>query len=256
MSVLFTAYNSGREAALVRFKLAATPAPTNAAAKKAITPPSAPSPTAVPNPVVNVAENWKSNEQPKTMLFPKTRTQTGVKAASEICTTCRKDKHWGPCHKPIKIPDVAKKADFNMGLSGNDPKFVRDSEDGPSTSPGYHAATTADSSLARARDGRPASEQAGTAFALLPTINKLPDQAGSLTGGLHKVALEPGTNLHDPGENRGPSVNPYEMRLTRKGTPIGWGPEGHDAMNHAFDQIDCSVDSANIENVPAAGQSG
>jgi len=99
-----------------------------------------------------------------------TRVQPIRKLGAEsICTSCRKEKHYGNCKRPIAI----KRSDFNMGLTGDDPS----AGDNPSTSPHYSSATSAISALARAQEGRPAEEQANTAFAQLHRINAMADQA-------------------------------------------------------------------------------
>ena len=275
-----------------------------------------------------------------------------------MCTSCRKTKHYGPCNAPRPIPTKA--ADFNMGMTGDSPL----QGDNPSTSPHYHSATTADSSLARARDGRPADEQAASAFADFYRahgggINGMADEPGRMTGGLHKVALsplttgallgagvgalraQPGRRMHDalggaalggigghilgsgkfpnltsavmdPGgevasqasdhatqalfhyasydpdrerrrallfkmygvdlskranwqmwgtdghsthEQRG-GVNPYEEHKTTMGPPVGWGDEGSQRIERAFDQIDGAVDSTSIEDASKGAPSG
>jgi len=268
------AYADGQLAALARLKLA-FPAATHPVvqdsavlqsqstkdlspqAKQRLEPPATP---------FDVSQLFSVHEQAKTRVEPRRKLST------ELCTTCRKPKHYGTCARPIEI----KRADFNIGMLGSDPS----QGDNPSTSPHYHAATTADSSLARARDGRPADEQAGTAFADLFRhlgISNSADEPGRMTGGLNKVAdaatrlrnsprwallekmfrvsdLLPkvggwqlwGTDEHSTHEQRGPSVNPYEERLTVKSPPVGWGDEGSQRIRRAFDQIDGAVDTTNI----------
>lgn len=56
-----------------------------------------------------------------------------------------------------------------------------------------------------------------------------------------------GIDGHWPGELRG-TVNPYEERLTVKSPPVGWGDEGSQRVERAFDQIDGAVDSTGIED--------
>lgn len=258
---LETRYADGQLAALARLKLAfpaathpvvqdsatlqsqSTKSPSQAA-KQRLEPPTNP---------FDVSQLFSVHEQAET------RTEPRRKLSGELCTTCRREKHYGPCSAPRKIP---KTADFNAGLRGDDPT----QGDNPSTSPHYHAATTADSSLARARDGRPADEQAGTYFADLFRhlgIQSAADEPGRMTGGLHKVARHPrlrapklgdwqlwGTDGHSSHEQRGPgpTSNPYEERLTVKSPPIGWGDEGEQRIRRAFDQIDCAVDTTGIED--------
>lgn len=272
---LETAYAEGQLAALRHLKLA-WPAPTNpTVANSAVLRAKAPSDTSAqigqsmkpPTTPFEVSQVFDAHEQGKT------RTEPRRKLSADICTSCRKDKHYGPCNAPKKIPTKA--ADFNMGLTGDDPSTGNN----PSTSPHYHSATTADSALARARDGRPADEQAGSAFADLYRhlgITNIADEPGRMTGGLNKVAevfnvakyrarrhaiLEKmfgidlskradwqlwGTDGHSQHEDRGPSPNPYEERKTRKGPPVGWGPEGEQRIDRMFREFDNPVDSANV----------
>lgn len=269
---LEAAFADGQMAALRHHKLA-WPAPTNpTVANSAVlraretpaTPPEAQQALQPPTTPQQLSQIFDAHEQGKT------RTEPRRKLSADLCTTCRKEKHYGPCDAPRKIPTKA--ADFNMGMRGDDPS----TGDNPSTSPHYHAATTADSSLARARDGRPADEQAGSAFADLYRhlgISNAADEPGRMTGGLHKVAdverarrhallfkmfgidlSRPkradwqlwGTDGHSTHEDRGPSPNPYEERLTRKSPPVGWGDEGEQRIKRTFDQIDGAVDTTNV----------
>jgi hypothetical protein len=273
---LEAAFADGQLAALRHHKLA-WPAPTdptvaNSAVLRA-TSPSSTSPAAYqamkpPTTPHELAQVFDAHEQGKT------RTEPRRKLSADICTTCRKDKHYGPCKTPRPIP--VKAADFNMGMRGDDPSFTNN----PSTSPHYHSATTADSALARARDGRPADEQASSAFADLYRhlgITSLADEPGRMTGGLHKVAevlniaklrerraaiLEKmfavsklpkqanwqlwGTDAHSTHEDRGPSPNPYEERKTVMSRPVGWGDEGDQRIKRTFDQIDGAADTTNV----------
>lgn len=223
----------------------------------------------------NVAQIFSAHEQGKTRTEPRRKL-----SADDLCTSCRKTKHYGPCNAPRPIPTKA--ADFNMGMTGDSPL----QGDNPSTSPHYHSATTADSSLARARDGRPADEQAGSAFADLYRhlgITNLADEPGQMTGGLNKVAIDAerarrhallfkmygvdlskpklgdwqmwGTDGHSTHEQRG-GVNPYEERRTTLAPPVGWGDEGPQRIERAFDQIDGAVDSTSIEDASKGAPSG
>lgn len=188
----------------------------------------------------------------------RTRLEPAKKVAEELrlCGTCRKERHYGPCLKKPRTTERV--ADFNLGVSGNDPKFVGGSDNGPSTSPNYHSATS-DSSLARARDGRPADEQAATGFADLFRhlgVTSIADEPGRMTGGLLKQSYSPALGIHSMSENRGPSPNVYEQSLVPGKSPIpGWGDEGNQRVTRAFDQIDGAVDSTNIEgsSAPAGG---
>lgn len=269
---LHDAYNEGRRAAFRRFKVAA-PAPTHPTVKESPLLRSqsgdAPSPQQLQAPTHPdaIKQVFDATEQSKTRIEP------NKKLAEDLCTTCRKPKHYGPCLKPSRTrPDGSplKSAGFNMGLKGDDPQFVGSGESGPSTSPHYHSATTADSSLARARDGRPADEQAATGFADLfrhlgidAPADEWTDASGALVkvqswNPLVKSAYEPmlGAALHSRYEQRGPTVNPYEERITKKSPPVAFGDEGDQRIERAFDQIDGAVDTANIEGQwggPATG---
>ncbi len=280
--ILETAYADGQLAALRRYKLG-WPSPTNptvadsAVLRARETPQTSPQAQANMQPPTtpqSLLQIFDAHEQGKTRTEPRRKL-----SAENLCTTCRKEKHYGPCDAPRKIPTKA--ADFNMNMRGDDPS----SGDNPSTSPHYHAATTADASLSRARDTQPADVQAQTAFADLFRhlgISNSADEPGRMTGGLHKVAegafvterarrraiLERmygvklsdwqlwGTDGHSTHEQRGP-INPYEERLTRKSPPLGWGDEGPPPIERAFDQIAGAVDSTSIEDAskgqPAGG---
>lgn len=257
MTALTRAYESGRDAALARFKLATTPKATNPTVAQSSLLRSQTS----SQPPSNSMQSLQAPTSPaglRAVFDPQEQGRTHIeptkKLADDLCTTCRKPKHYGPCTKPLKTkPDgiPLKQADFNLGLSGSDPKFVGSGESGPSTSPHYHSAT-ADSSLARARDGRPAVEQADTGFRNVDALRGMLDPASQperMYGGLVKQQSWnlPGSETHSLFENRGPTVNPYEERLTRKSTPVGWGDEGKQRINRAFDQIDGAVDSTNME---------
>ena len=59
-----------------------------------------------------------------------------------------------------------------------------------------------------------------------------------------------GTDGHSVHEQRGPgpTSNPYEERRTVMSPPVGWGDEGPQRIERAFDQIDGAVDTTNIED--------
>lgn len=160
-------------------------------------------------------------------------------AADPVCGTCRKPRHYGPCKRPVPI----KRANFNLGMTADDAQ-----EGGPSTSPHYSSATSADSSLARARDGRPADEQASSAFADLFRhlgISNVADEPAQMTSGLDKVS-----GLVSPGyEKRGPSVNPCEERITITSPPVAGGDEGSQRIDRAFNGVDNVADSTCVESV-------
>ncbi len=266
MSVLELIFADGQWDALVQYKLALLPAHHSTsdstlltgAAPKASLPPEALQALQPPTSPATVSSIFNTQEQGKT------RSEPARKMAAEICTSCRKAKHYGPCLKPQvskpggNVLPKDKQANFNMGLTGSDPTFTTDN--GPSTSPGYHSATSAVSSLARAPDGRPADEQAATQFADLfrhQGISNAADEPGRMSGGLIKTnslrrfmmgkeATLPGfdgTEGHSLSEQRGPTVNPYEERLTRKSTPVAWGPEGTQQIARSFDQIDIGANT-------------
>jgi hypothetical protein len=362
--ILEAAYANGQLAALQRYKLG-WPAPTDATvAGSAVLRERAPTSTS-PNAQANLtppttpqsmSQIFDAHEQGKTRTEPRRKL-----SAEDLCTSCRRVKHYGPCDQPRKIP--MKAADFNIGMRGDDPSVG----DNPSTSPHYHAATTADSSLGRARDAQPADVQAQTAFADLFRhlgISNAADEPGRMSGGLNKVAITLmelglgtsaavpaavagvhdrsaksalgaglgglaggalggiagitldelglrgaaplgylggtalgalagrhvakhanvdteharrhallfkmygvdlgkragwqmwGTDGHSMHEQRGPSVNPYEERLTIKSPPLGWGDEGPQRIERAFDQIDGAVDSTGIEDASKGAPQG
>lgn len=95
-----------------------------------------------------LARQFNDAEQNLTRIEPQRKL-----SAAGICTTCRKEKHYGSCKRPIAI----KRSDFNMGMRGDDPT----SNDKPATSPHYISAT------ATPPEGRPADEMAQTMFAHL-----------------------------------------------------------------------------------------
>lgn len=182
-------YADGQLAALARLKLA-FPAATHPVVQQSATLQSQPAKPMSqqaqqrlepPTTPFSVSQLFDVHEQAHTRSEPMRKL-----SAENLCTSCRKEKHYGTCARPISI----KRADFNKGMIGGDPS----AGDNPSTSPHYHSATTGDSALARARDGRPADEQAATYFADLfrhqGQVN-LSDEPGRMSGGLNKVATLP-----------------------------------------------------------------
>lgn len=350
--ILEAAYADGQLAALHRYKLSWPAATDPTVADSAVlqsqsTKPTSPTAQANLQPPTTpqaLSQIFDAHEQGKTRTEPRRKL-----SADRLCTTCRKDKHYGPCDQPRKIPTKA--ADFNTGMRGDDPSLG----DNPSTSPHYHAATTADSSLGHSRDAQPAGVQAQTAFADLFRhlgISNAADEPGQMTGGLNKVAMSPlttgallgasvgalrarpghrlqgalgggafggatgaildgsvslsdaiqsatdamfpsakfasgaidgerarrhailfkmygvdlskpklggwqlwGTDGHSMHEQRG-GVNPYEERLTIKSPPVGWGDEGPQRIERAFDQIDGATDTTGIEDASKGAPSG
>ena len=132
MSVLELAYADGQLAALARYKLA-FPGPThpvvkaspvlNVAANPA---PSLAQPTG-PTPET-VAQNFNVREQEKTRVEPLR------KLSAALCSSCRKDKHYGSCKRPV----VIKRSDFNYGMTADDAR----ASDRPATSGMYTSATS------------------------------------------------------------------------------------------------------------------
>jgi len=254
--ILETAYADGQLAALHRHKLG-WPAPTNpTVANSAVLSAKSPSgaspadqpamqPPTTPH---QLAQVFDAHEQGKTRTEPRRKLST-----TDMCTSCRSPKHYGACSKPRPIPVKPEKAaDFNLGMRGDDPT----NGNNPSTSPHYHSATTADSALARSRDGRPADEQAATGFADLFRhlgITSVADEPGQMTGGLNKTAkrkladfMLPGSAGHSMHEQRGPSVNPYEERRTVMGPPAATGPQGEQVIDRMFREFDNPVDTTNV----------
>lgn len=247
---LEAAYANGQFAAFVQLKLA-FPAATHPVVQNSGVLQSQPSKDLSSQAKTNLAP--PTNPYDVSQLFSvheqgQSRTEPIRKLSADLCTSCRKERHYGPCKRPIPI----KRADFNMGMSGSDPTAGNE----PSTSPHYHSATS-DSALARSRNARPADEQANTAFADLfrhQGIVNLSDEPGRMTGGLNKVAtprkladfMLPGSAIHSMSEKRGPTVNVYEERTPGKAPIPGWGDEGDQRISRAFGQIDHAVDTTNI----------
>jgi len=252
MSLLDDAYANGRRAALAVFKLAESfPA--------AVKPPT---PKAVQNLTPGLAGPWMGPAQGKSLGAPPARV-LGLpgetpKTGAEVCTTCRRPKHYGPCKvlpKSRPAGDPQKSADFNMGMHGDDPS----SGDNPATSPHYNSATASTSSLARAQEGRPAEEQAASNFADLfrhGGITALSDDAlpSRMTAWSGKTAMSPSTDPYSRSEQRG-SVNPYEEQREVSLAPGGSGEGTDQIISRAFGQVDGAVDSTSIEgaSTPSGG---
>jgi hypothetical protein len=261
MSTLELAFSDGQWAALERFKLAmpkATPTVSNStllsgAAPKPELPPSTLQQLQPPTTPTSIRQVFDVQEQAKTRIEPHR------KMAADICTSCRKERHYGPCTKPKKTRphgEPLKRADFNPGMRGDDPQYVGDSGN-PSTSPHYHSAVSAVGSLSRSSDSRPPADQAASGFADLyrhQGISNVADEPGRMYGGLTKTCAKladfflPGSEGHSWSENRGPSVNPYEERRTRKSPPVGWGPEGLQQIERSFasNDIGANTDAGSI----------
>lgn len=235
---LEVAYANGQLAALVHHKLA-FPAPTHPAVRNSAVntqrPAATPSALKQPTPAVTidpatVVQNFNAREQEETRFEPRRKL-----SADSICTSCRKDKHYGPCKRPIAIP--LKRADFNHGMYGDDPSTGGK----PSTSPHYSSATTSVSALAQAPEGRPADEQARSQFAqfLRPMRDlEMTDEPGRMTSGLDKVSSWIRTKLR---EGRGPTVDPYAENPTTSVPVVGRGDEGSDRIWKSFDTISDST---------------
>ncbi len=272
MNFLPFARESGRQSAFARYKLAApAPRPTHPTVEgSTLLSAERPKP-ALPSQAVERLQPPTDPQSVKQVFGLQAQTESrlnpSLKVATEpLCTTCRRAQHYGPCpksHHTRPEGEPVKRAEFNMGLRGDAPDTGWDNDDGPSTSPHYHSAVVGDSSLARARDGRPADEQAATAFADLLRhlgITSPADEWINATGALdNKRAgwLLPGAEGHSSAELRGPTVNPYEERLTVKSPPVGWGDEGPQRIRRAFDQVDHPADAAAIEgnSQPVGGPS-
>jgi len=252
MSLLDAAYANGQRDALAAFKLAASLMPS--------TTPKPPSPLALADrmaksspPDSSLADVFNTQEQAISRSAPPGKV-FDHKAASEVCTTCRRPKHYGPCKvlpKSRPAGDPQKSADFNMGMYGDDPS----AGDNPATSPNYHSANTSISSLARAQEGRPAEEQAATSFADLfrhGGITALSDDAlpSRMTAWSGKTAMSPSTDPYSRSEQRG-SVNPYEEQREVSLAPGGSGEGAEQVISRAFGQVDGAVDSTSIEGASA-----
>lgn len=162
-----------------------------------------------------------------------------------------------------------KLGNFNPNMYG-----AKATDGKPATSANYNSATVADSSLARAPQGRPAIEQANTSFRFLD--HQLPDyqvadEWGNASGALNKVAiyemmgslfnkqLPAHPTMSRPSENRGPTVNPYQeyTPATRKSPPLG-GMGGYpmsrkDILDKMFKDMDNQVDAGGVEtSIPEA----
>lgn len=115
--------------------------PTHAAVKgspllggKASEPPAVTPAVTTPQTVKSV---FDVHEQSKTRLEP------ANKLADELCTSCRRPKHYGPCLKPARTPPAGvpmKRANFNFGMLGSDAH----SQNRPATSGAYNASVVSE----------------------------------------------------------------------------------------------------------------
>lgn len=194
MSALEIAYANGQLAALARYKRAWL-APTHPVVRESpLLNSKATAPTAPSVPVLDapaLAQNFNAQEQVKTRTEPHRKL-----SAESMCTSCRKEKHYGTCKNPITI----KRSNFNQGMTADDAV----GSNRPATSNNYSSATSAVSADSRANDGRPAGEQATTAFADLFRhlgISEMPDEPDRMYGALDKVSTLIRTKLRDDGDN-------------------------------------------------------
>lgn len=235
MSVLARAYADGQLAAWSTLKLA-WPAPTHPVVRGSPVLRSSPGqPAAVASPRAtpqSLSRQFDATEQVETRTEPLRKL-----SAQSLCTTCRKDKHYGPCRRPIPIP--AKRADFNIGMRGED----QTGADSPSTSPHYSSATTSIPALSRAQEGPPPIVQATAAFGRMPREHEFADQAAQSIAGLDKVS----------GERRGPSIDPYAEHPTRGVPPAGGVGVDVDRAWRSFDTIDDSTCADGGAGTPSGG---
>jgi hypothetical protein len=254
MSVLEIAYSDGQWDALANFKLAEIRSSASSTAPKS------PSPISLADKMNNsvppdrsLADIFNTQEQAISRAAPMAKVGP-QKVGEELCTSCRRSKHYGPCLKPLRTRPTGephKTADFNFGMYGDDPS----AGDNPSTSPHYHSGTSSIGSLTRAQEGRPADEQAATSFADLFRhlgITSLSDDTppNQLTSNMRKTAYMPGgisPLTQTIFEQRG-TPNPYEERVQVKSPPVAWGDEGTQRINRAFGQIDNAVDVSGIDH--------
>jgi hypothetical protein len=246
-------YADGQLAALTRYKLG-WPAPTNPtvansavlrgkAAPASLTP-DAMQNMAPPTTPFSIARESGQHERLESQNEPLRKLSVA------LCTSCRKDKHYGTCRQPRAIP--VKSANFNPGMHGGDPsQSVNDA-----THANYHSAVSSVNARTRTSEGRPHAEQAASGFADLfrnQGIN-IADEPGRMYEGLNKVAkkhklaafLLPGSDPHPPKENRGPAVNPYEEQHTRLSPPYNQSLGPVDKIDHMFRAFDTHIDTANV----------
>ena len=249
-------FTDGYGDALLRFKVAA-PAPKTPASAPKVLGGKADPPPVTPTPVLSPQDVTTAAAQRDVMQVP-----GGVKAktAEDICTSCRKPKHYGPCAKPTRTPPEGtphKAADFNPGLRGGGDE----QSNSPSMSPNYASSTVADSGPARARPGNPEDQVRSTHqdFFRPSFQNQAANEWGNAYGALVKTCA----NVKWGGiERRGPTVDPYTEQMlamsppTSASPPIARGYVGDQAIDHAFGQIDGAVDSTCIENGSGAPQGG
>lgn len=235
MSALERAYADGQLAARFALKLA-WPAATHPVVRSSPVLRSTPGQPAAVAPQratpQSLSQQFDATEQVETRTEPLRKL-----SAASLCTSCRKDKHYGPCKRPIPIP--IKRADFNMGMRGED----QSGSSSPSTSPHYSSATTSIPSLSRAQEGPPPIVQANAAFGRMPREHEFADQAAQSVAGLDKVS----------GERRGPSVDPYAERPPRGVPPAGGVGTDVDRAWRSFDTV---VDSTCVDGgagTPAGG---
>jgi len=236
------AYADGQLAAMARYKFGfkAIPTVANSAVSSATAKPAGAVDTGVqasrpPTTPWELSNRFDAHESGETRAEPRRKL-----SAADICTTCRKPKHYGNCSKPRPIPEKA--ANFNPGMHGSDSS----QGNSPSTSGGYHSAVSSVGSLSRAPEGRPADEQAASGFADLfrhQGIRDCADQPGRMYGGLnktsraHKLADFMLSGLRGATEKRGPTVHPYHERPPGPVPVTGNNDTGTGRMWRSFDNV-------------------
>lgn len=88
----------------------------------------------------SLKQHFTTNEQALTQAAPLTKAlgKTEKAATAQLCTSCRKTKHYGPCLKPAATKpggDPHKRANFNIGMYGADGTMEI-----PATSARFHSA--------------------------------------------------------------------------------------------------------------------
>lgn len=244
---LETSYAAGQLAALARYKLA-WPSATHPVVRgspllRATTQPASPVGEGAATPRMTpqtLARQFDDVEQGETRIEPLR------KLSAQLCTSCRKERHYGPCRRPVTIPP--KQATFNMGMTGD----AAEPRGGPPTSPHYSSATTSTSALARAQEGRPADEQARTGFAALfrPGLgDRMADEPGIMAGALDKVS----TMRTLDREARGPTTDPYATGRMRGVPPVGGGGVDVDRAWRSFDTVADSTCAESGAGMPTGG---
>lgn len=182
------------------------------------------------------------------------------KIAEVICTTCRKNKHYGPCAKTTKTKPAGKPiklAGFNQGMYGNGKDSINQEFH---ISPNYHSATVADSSKTRGRSTVPPEVQAASAFRELNRVsdNYPQGESENMTGALDKVSASIVDSFNRAGVMMAPGPytrNPYEERPQHLSPPVGQGANDAGYALRCFDSAGKN-DATSIENVDSSGADG